>query len=55
MLSASEVSFSRWGAIQIYLPLPLPLEDSEDFFEGHTFKRIERYTNPWIYPVHGMA
>jgi len=25
MLSASKVSFSRWGAIQIYLPLPLPL------------------------------
>ena len=25
MLSASVVSFSRWGAIQIYLPLPLPL------------------------------
>jgi len=25
MLSASEVSFSRWGAIQIYLPLHLPL------------------------------
>jgi len=22
-LSASEVSFSRWGAIQIYVPLPL--------------------------------
>ena len=27
MLSDSEVSFSRWGAIQIYLPLPLPLYD----------------------------
>jgi len=23
MLSASEVSFSRWSTIQIYLPLPL--------------------------------
>ena len=26
MLSASEVSFSRWSAIQIYLPLPLSLQ-----------------------------
>ena len=28
MLSALEVSFSRWGAIQIYLPLPLQVSAS---------------------------
>jgi len=35
-MSASEVSFSRWGAIQIYVPLPLPQKEGDIISKSET-------------------
>jgi len=62
MLSASKVSFSRWGAIQIYLPLPLKRSSASvcDFVCLFVRTITQKTNDPKVYKLgtgndHGIA